>query len=126
MLLAVALLAAVIVAAALLEHRDLVALGLGDDLGTDGQALDRLQLRPFAGQQHVGDVDPLTGFTGHLLDDDLVSQGNAILLAARAHDCEHWLYSSLQNLASTRLSAPRHQRSRGKRAAYGRGPELST
>ena len=42
-LLAVALLAAVIVAAALLEHRDLVGLGLGDDLGRDGQAVGRLE-----------------------------------------------------------------------------------
>jgi hypothetical protein len=38
-LLAVALLAAIVVAAALLEHRDLFALGLGDDLGRDGQSV---------------------------------------------------------------------------------------
>jgi hypothetical protein len=35
-----------------------------------------------------------------LLDDDLVSGGDAILLPARAHDCEHWLFSS------NRISVP--------------------
>src|SRR3546814_8435144 len=31
----------------------------------------------------------VAGLSGQLLDDDLVSGGDAILLAARAHDCEH-------------------------------------
>ena len=35
-------------------------------------------------------ADAVTGAACQLLDDDLVSRGDAILLAARAHDCEHW------------------------------------
>src|SRR6476469_1140349 len=92
--LAMALLATIIVAAALLEHRDLVALGLGDDLGGGGQAVRRLDIRPLAGEQVIAQRDLVTGIAVKLLDDDLVSGGDAILLAARAHDCEHWLFSS--------------------------------
>jgi guanyl-specific ribonuclease Sa len=33
--------------------------------------------------------DGVARLAGQLLDDDLVSGGDAILLAARAHDCEH-------------------------------------
>ena len=45
-------------------------------------------------QQHVAQGDAVAGIAVELLNDDLVSQGDAILLAARAHDCEHWLFSS--------------------------------
>src|SRR5438445_690758 len=89
--------AAFFVAAALLEHRHLVGLGLGDDLRRDGQALGRLEVRPVAGEQDVAQRDAVARIAVELLDDDLVSRGNAILLAARAHDCEHWLFSSLKN-----------------------------
>ena len=41
-------LAAVIVPAALLEDGDLLALGLGDDLRADDQAVGRLEVRAFA------------------------------------------------------------------------------
>ncbi len=89
MLLAMARLAAIIVAAALLEDDHLVGLGLGDDLGGDGQAVGGLQVPTFAGEQDVAQLDGVAGFSGELLDDDLVSGGDAILLAACAHDCEH-------------------------------------
>src|SRR5689334_24251482 len=84
-----ALLPAVIVPAALLEDGDLLALRLGNDLRSDDEAGDRLQVRAFPGEEDVGDVDAVAGFTSELLDDDLVSGGDAILLTARAHDCEH-------------------------------------
>src|SRR4030095_11210736 len=77
---------------ALLEDGALVGLRLGDDLGGDDEARGRLEVRAFAGQQDVGEVDAIAGATGQLLDDDLVSRGDAILLAARAHDCEHCFY----------------------------------
>ena len=56
MLLAVALLAAVIVAAALLEDDDLVGLGLGDDLGRDGEAVGGRSSRALAGEQDVAQL----------------------------------------------------------------------
>ena len=37
-----------------------------------------------------------------LLDRDLVSGGNAILLAARAHDCEHGVRTLIQSLCPAR------------------------
>jgi hypothetical protein len=60
-LLAMALLAAIVVPAALLEDGDLVALRLGDDLGRDGQAVGRLQVRAVAGEQDVAQGDGVTG-----------------------------------------------------------------
>jgi len=125
-LLAMALLAAIIVAAALLEHRDLVGLGLGDDLGGDGQAAGRLEGRPLAGQQDVAQRDLVTGIAVELLDDDLVSGGDAILLAARAHDCEHWLFSSTTEFRFPRACGRYAGTSAGKRAAYGSRPAVST
>src|SRR5207248_9832410 len=88
------LLAAVIVAAALLEHGDLVGLGLGDDLGGNAEPVGRFQAAAVAGEQHITKRDAVARFAVELLDDDLVSGGDAILLSARAHDCEHWLFSS--------------------------------
>src|SRR5207248_1083408 len=93
-LLAMTFLAPVIVAAALLEHRDLLALGLGDDLRRDGEAAGRLQIPAIASEQDVAERDLVTGVAVELLDDDLVSRVDAILLSARAHDCEHCLFSS--------------------------------
>src|SRR3546814_5285695 len=81
--------AAIIVPAALLEDDDLLALGLRHDLGADGKPVDRLQLGALAREQHVAQRHLVTGFAADLLDDDLVSGGNTILLAACAHDCEH-------------------------------------
>src|SRR3546814_17704267 len=81
--------AAIIVPAALLEDDDLLALGLRHDLGADGKPVDRLQLGALAREQHVAQRHLVTGFAADLLDDDLVSGGNTILLAACAHDCDH-------------------------------------
>src|SRR3546814_19934798 len=81
--------AAIIVPAALLEDDDLLALGLRHDLGADGKPVDRLQLGALAREQHVAQRHLVTGFAADLLDDDLVSGGNTILLAACAPACEH-------------------------------------
>ena len=121
-LLAMALLAAVIVPAALLEDGDLVGLGLRDDLRRDGQPVGRLEAAAVAGEQDVAQRHAVARIAVDLLDDDLVSRGNAILLAARAHDCEHWLFSSLK-LVRARNSRGRRAR---KRAAYGSGRMVST
>ena len=74
-LLPVTALAAVIVAAALLEHRHLLGLGLGDDFRRDGQAVRRAQVAPFAGEQDIAQLDGVASFARKLLDDDLVSGG---------------------------------------------------
>src|SRR5213075_3406158 len=66
-LLTVALLAPVIVAPPLLEHRDLVALGLGDDLRRDSQAVGRFEAAAVAGEQHIAKRDPVTGVAVQLL-----------------------------------------------------------
>jgi len=101
-LLAMALLAAIIVAAALLEHRHLFALGLGDDLGRDGQSVGFLEVAAVTGEQDLTQGDLVTGIAVELLDDDLVSRVDAILLSARAHDCEHWLFSSRISVSRAR------------------------
>src|SRR5690349_12506010 len=93
-LLAVALLAAVVVAAALLEDGNLLALGLGDDLGRDGEAIGLLEVAAVAGEQDVAKRDLVAGAAIELLDDDLVSGVHAILLPTRADDCEHGFSSS--------------------------------
>src|SRR5438105_3282436 len=83
-----ALLAAIIVPPALLEHCHLIGFRLGDDLRRDGQAVGRLEGPAVAGEQDVAQGDAVARIAVELLDDDLVSGGDAILLAARAHDCE--------------------------------------
>src|SRR5437763_1225566 len=124
-LLAVPLLATVVVPAALLEHGDLVGLGLGDNLGRDGQAIGRLQAAAVAGEQDIAQGDAVARIPIDFLDDDLVSGGDAILLAARAHACEHWLFSATRNFG-THAWALTLGTSAGKRAAYGSGPAVST
>ena len=69
MLLAVTLLAAVIVAAALLEDDYLLALGLGNDLGGDGKAVGGLELRALAGEQDIAQLDGVAGFAGSIATD---------------------------------------------------------
>jgi hypothetical protein len=83
MLLAVAILPSIIVAPLFLEDDDLVSLGLRDDFGSN------LNFAAIAGKQDIAQRHGVTGFSCHLFDDNLVSCGNAILLAARAHNCEH-------------------------------------
>ena len=85
--------------------------------------VDRLQLRAFAREQDVAQRHRRTGFAVDLLDDDLVSGGDAILLAARAHDCEHGSHHS-----SIKSICPRQAKPAGRRkgAARQRGAALST
>ena len=90
-MLAVTGLAAVVVPAALFEDGDLLALRLGDDLGRDDNLASFRQLVAFTGDQDVAQRNRVTSVTRQLLDCDLVSGGDAILLAARAHYCEHGL-----------------------------------
>src|SRR3990167_4462023 len=106
-LLTMAVLAAVIVAALLLEDDDLVGLRLRDDLGRDLEAVGRLQLGSLAGEQDIAQLDLVTGRTGQLLDDDLVSCGNTILLTAGAHHCEHGFYYLRIPVSHGRLSLTR-------------------
>ena len=110
-LLAMALLAAIIVAAALLEDGDLLAFRLGDDLGRDLEAVGLLEVGPVAGKQDVAQSDAVAGFPSELLNDDLVSGGDAILLTARAHDCEHWFISLVKLDAQLSISP----RAKGRR-----------
>src|SRR5690606_28834159 len=88
-LLAVARLATIVVPAPLLEDDDLLALRLSDDLGRNRDLAGLRQLLAVAGQQDIAQRDRVAGFSRQLLDRDLVSGGDAILLAACAHDCEH-------------------------------------
>src|SRR5690606_7745737 len=90
-LLAMPGLAAIVVPAALLEDHDLLALRLGDDLGRNADLARLLQIAAVAGEQDVAERDRIAGVARQLLDRDLVSGGDAILLAARAHYCEHGL-----------------------------------
>ena len=82
-------LAAIVMAAALLEHHDFFALGLRDDFGRNHDTLDVLGFTAVTGQQNVAQRNGLTGFTSQLFDRDFVSGGNSVLLAARAHYSEH-------------------------------------
>ncbi len=88
-----ALLAAIIVPATLLEDGDLVALGLGNDLRRDGQAVGLLEIAAVAGEHDVAERDLVTGVAVELLDDDFVSGVHAVLLPTRADDCEHGISS---------------------------------
>src|SRR3546814_10338838 len=55
--------------------------------------------------QDVAQRHGVARFTLDLLDSDLVSGGDAILFAARAHDCEHGLPSN-QKLKRPRCQSP--------------------
>src|SRR5215813_2339846 len=92
--LAVAVLAAVVVPALLLEDQHLVALALGDDGGADaGAAYERGadgDLVAVAEHQDLAELDDLAGSAGQALDLDHVVGGDPVLLAAGADDCEHF------------------------------------
>src|SRR3546814_1733219 len=81
--------AAIVVTASLLEDDDLLALLLRDNLGRNGQPVGGLQLAAVTGKQHVRQRHAFACLAGHLFNYDLVSGGDAILLAACAHHCEH-------------------------------------
>ena len=88
-----ALLAAVILAALLLEHHDLVGALLLDDFGRDQRAGDGraagLGAALAAEQDHLGKLDDIAGLARDLLHLDNVVWRHAILLAACANDREH-------------------------------------
>ena len=86
--------AAVVVPTALLEHDDLFAARLGDDFGRNDEAIGALHFAAVTGQQDVAQRHGVASFAVDLFNGDLVSGGDAILLAARAHDCEHGLPSN--------------------------------
>src|SRR3546814_17702495 len=86
-----AIAAAVIMPATLLEDDNLLALRLRNDFGRNGQAFAVLQFRALTGQQNIVQCNRRASFTSQLLNYDLVSCGNTILLAARAHNSEHGL-----------------------------------
>ncbi len=112
-LLAMTHFAAIVVAAALLEDDDLVGLGLGDDLCADLETLGRLDLVAVAGEQDIVERDRIASLSGKLFDDDFVSGGNAILFAARAHDCEHRFIPFKTSIAAQLRGRSRYRIGRG-------------
>ena len=123
-LLAVAVLAAIVVAATLLENEDLLALGLRNDLRRNGHLAGIRKLLTFACKQDVTQRDGVAGFSSQLLNRDLVSGGNPVLLAARAHYCEHGGYLSFKllcrDLANARRTRQAARSSPGKKRAVKR------
>src|SRR5258707_5345123 len=92
--LAMAVLAAVVVPAALLEDQNLVAELVLDHLGGDRRARNHGGADGRGGafathQQHLVEGDGGAGFRGHGLDDDDVVLGNSVLFAAGADHCVH-------------------------------------
>src|SRR3546814_11112845 len=91
--LAVAVGAPVVLAALLLEHQDLVAAGLLDDLAGHADALDEggAGLGPGTLAEHKDGLegDDLAGLAFQLLDDDHVILGAFVLLSARFDHSKH-------------------------------------
>src|SRR5688572_20201432 len=89
----VAALAAIVVAAMLLEDQHLVGLGLVEHLGHDRSALHQrradLQVGIFAHHQDFAERHIGAGFDFQLLDQNDVVLGDLVLLAARLDHCEH-------------------------------------
>ena len=89
------LLTAIIMAATLFEDDYLFTALLRNDFGRNGQAVHVLRLVTVAGKKDVTKRDLVTRFTRQFFNCDFVSGGDAILLAACAHDCEHGFNSSV-------------------------------
>src|SRR5262245_43811984 len=90
--LAVAGLAAVVLAAAKLEHDDLLAAPLLDDLGGDLRARDERLTDLRAIPAHEKDLiqrDVRSDFAGQLLHQELLSFGDSVLFSARLDDRVH-------------------------------------
>ena len=94
--LAMPALAARILAAALLEGDDLVAALMRDDFAGDGGARNGRRAdrrRVAADHEHFAERHHFARILLDAVDPDHVFGGDAVLLAARAHDCEHGLTS---------------------------------
>src|SRR5262245_27667664 len=89
----VAALAAIVVAAVLLEDQNLVGQGLVEHLGHDRSALHQrradLEVGIFAHHQDFVERHVGAGFDFQLLDQNDVVLGDLVLLAARLDHCEH-------------------------------------
>ena len=109
-------LAAIVVAAALLEDDDLLALRLGDDFGRNRHLGGVGDLLALARQQDIAQRYRVAGFARQLLDRDLVSGGNPVLLAASTHYCEHGIVTSINVVVAAQwtgsTSVARHARER--------------
>ena len=92
-ILTMAVLAAIVLAALLLEDDDLVATRLLEHLGGDERASDAGLAEGRDGavvkRENVGEIDVVAGVGQQLLDDDDVILGDFILLAAGTDDREH-------------------------------------
>ncbi len=89
-----AFLAAVVLAAPLLEDDDLVTAGLIDDLGehrglVEDRHADTGRLAGLGDHQHVLKLKHGAGLAGQLLDDDHVVPRHSVLLTAGFDDSEH-------------------------------------
>jgi hypothetical protein len=76
-----------------LEHEDLVATLLRNDLGGDGRAVDQRGAHGLLGliadHQHFAQLDRAAGLGVELLDLDNIVFGDPVLLAAGSDHCEH-------------------------------------
>jgi len=103
----VADLAARILAAALLESDDGAVLALLDDLGGNRGAIDERRAErdvlALAMGQHLADLDDFADLGLELLDLEQIVGGNAVLLAARFDDCEHFLPFAVRSALMNRF-----------------------
>ena len=90
-----ALLAAIVMAATLFENDHLFAALLRDDFGRNGEVFQVGSFVAVASKQYVTQRDLVTRFTRQFFNCDFISGGDAILLAACAHDSEHGFNSSV-------------------------------
>ena len=81
-----AVLAAIVLPALLLEHQHGVGAGVLDDGAGDLGAGNQRRAQLVAGHQHVSEFDRGAGIARNALDGDLVVGGNAVLLTAGADD----------------------------------------
>ena len=100
-------LAARILAAALLESDDRAVLALLDDFGGDQSAIDERRaerdILALAMREHVADLDDIADIGFDFFDLQEIVGGDAILLAARFNDCEHFLPFAVRSALMNRL-----------------------
>src|SRR5262245_15207813 len=100
--------AAIGVAAALLEHRNLLALLGVNQFAVDGEAsqiLCHLQRLTVMAHQHVLERDGRASIAFELFDRDRVVFGDPILLPAGSDDRKHGLFSKNKRARSARPQA---------------------